>query len=155
LEEELDKRHEISILYCDILDMGYIVRVQATGKSMKPFLKDGDILYIRKVIPSSLNVGDIILFKDAFGQPIAHRIVKKIRDISGRFRFQTKGDALNSFDDFISEDVIRGKVYMIERRIEDRIFYINLESLRWRLISYYKVFKSILRMILSSVRRVS
>jgi hypothetical protein len=101
-------------IFEDILRNGLNLRVQATGKSMTPFLRGGEILTIHRVPPATLSIGDLIFFKTPEGVPLIHRIVKKQQDEHG-FVFHTKGDSLFVCDTAIGERHILGKVCRIER----------------------------------------
>jgi len=123
-------------IFEDILWSGLSLRVKATGKSMTPFLSGGEILTIKKVPAASLRIGDLIFFKTPERAPLIHRIVKKQQEAHG-FLFHTKGDALRSVDDTISEINILGKVCRVEqvnRAGEGR--EIDMESRPQRFISY-------------------
>ena len=64
---------------------------------MEPMLYRGDLVVVRAVDPTTLQVGDIVIYDAAslpFSQsdvPIVHRIVE-IQNVSGELRFFTKGD---------------------------------------------------------------
>ncbi|RLG52161.1 MAG: signal peptidase I [Thermoproteota archaeon] len=66
-----------------------------TSGSMRPTLKEGDLLIVRGVrSPSALKEGDIIVFRYKFSdKPVVHRIIRVIRTEHGEVYFQTKGDA--------------------------------------------------------------
>ena len=62
--------------------------------SMEPVLYRGDLVVVRAVDPTTLQVGDIIIYNRTSNPvevPIVHRIVA-IQDISGELYFTTKGD---------------------------------------------------------------
>ena len=61
---------------------------------MEPTLYRGDFVIVRAVDPTTLQVGDIIIYDPALllGEtPIVHRIID-IHNVSGELRFITKGD---------------------------------------------------------------
>jgi hypothetical protein len=101
-------------LFEHILRNGLNLRVQATGKSMTPFLRGGEILTIHRVPPAMLSIGDLIFFKTPEGVPLIHRIIKKQKEEHG-FIFHTKGDHLFVCDAPIGEGHILGKVCRIQR----------------------------------------
>ncbi|MBW1743969.1 MAG: S24/S26 family peptidase, partial [Deltaproteobacteria bacterium] len=90
---------ETTTLFSDILETGFGLRVKVTGKSMSPFVRDGDVVTIQKVPHDSLVRGDVIFFGNGQGSPVLHRLIKKKRANDGAMTFQTKGDALVSFDE--------------------------------------------------------
>jgi signal peptidase I len=102
---------------------------------MVSFLNGGEILTIRKVPSSSLNIGDLIFFKTHEGVPVLHRILEKEREDSSHI-FRTKGDALLSMDEPVHESDILGKVCRIESDSNGKIRYIDMESSFWRNINY-------------------
>lgn len=135
LEPEISVPMELK-LFEDILNSGLSLRVKATGRSMSPFLRGGEILTIQKVPSCSLRTGDLIFFKTHDGLPLIHRIVGK-RLNSNILIFRTKGDALLCMDEPVSEHNIIGKVCVIEKKITgDRIRFINMRSGLWKTVNY-------------------
>lgn len=80
-----------------LLDSGMDVQVRVTGRSMRPFIKSGDVVVLRKVRIRTAKLGDIVYFRDEHGKCILHRLMEVSR-IDGRTIFQTKADALRRFD---------------------------------------------------------
>ncbi|MFH2111125.1 MAG: signal peptidase I [Candidatus Bathyarchaeota archaeon] len=70
------------------------IMVVTTG-SMRPVLEVGDLIYVKGVAPSEIQVGDIITFKPPMeylsGTLITHRVVEITYDTNEVF-FRTKGD---------------------------------------------------------------
>ncbi|MFH1504505.1 MAG: nucleotidyltransferase family protein [Candidatus Omnitrophota bacterium] len=50
---------------------------ETSGFSMWPFIKQGQKLIIKKILPESLKIGDIILYQED-NQKVCHRLVKKV-----------------------------------------------------------------------------
>lgn len=50
--------------------------IQISGNSMWPTLKDGDTIYYTDEY-KRIHIGDIILYKDNFGELVTHRVVKE------------------------------------------------------------------------------
>jgi len=128
-------------LFEDILNSGSILRVKATGKSMSPFLRGGEIVTIRQVPCSSLRKGDLIFFKNSSRCPMLHRFIRKQRSLDGGILFQTKGDALLTFDEQVPYHRVLGKVLKIDKvtsRYDSRS--INMESKRWKVVNYFVAF---------------
>jgi len=66
--------------------------------SMIPTYYEGDVIFIKKVDPSQLQVEDILVFRSKGGGiPIVHRIIDVVEE-DGVFYFATKGDN-NAFQD--------------------------------------------------------
>ena len=78
-------------LFSDILAQGLDLRLQVTGRSMKPFINNGETVILRRVPPGSLHCGDIIYFVDATGFTVLHRIIDKKIKPGGDTTFTTKG----------------------------------------------------------------
>lgn len=86
------------------------------GTSMKPKLREGDLVVIRGVRDvSSIEVGDIILFYSPVNPEmyVIHRVINKV-NIYGEWYFQTKGDN-NPFPDrhLVSSDNVIGRVIFV------------------------------------------
>jgi signal peptidase I len=119
-------------LFEDLLNGGSDLRVRVTGRSMRPFLRGGEVLTLRKVPGPSLKKGDLILFRNRDGFPLLHRIVHATRKVSGTIAFQTKGDALTAFDGPVSDHEVLGKVCRIEKGSKT----INMETGAWIKLNY-------------------
>jgi signal peptidase len=64
--------------------------------SMEPVFYRGDLVIVRSVDPTTLAVGDIVIYdsssiRPSDDVPIVHRIIE-IQDVGGELRFITKGD---------------------------------------------------------------
>jgi len=121
-----------------MLNAGLTLRVKVTGKSMVPVLQGGEILTIKKMLSCSLHIGDLIFFKTLYGVPLLHRIVGKQRE-KDMFVFQTKGDALITMDQPVTEHSVIGKVCRIEKPFSGgRTKQIEMESGTWKVINYFQ-----------------
>lgn len=58
----------------DLLASGHAVRFTAPGHSMYPVIRHGDVLLVAP-LDRPAQVGDILLYRDAAGRPVAHRLV--------------------------------------------------------------------------------
>jgi signal peptidase I len=65
--------------------------------SMHPFIKAGDLVFIKKVSPSDVKVNDVITFKETETKFITHRVIA-IKQAQGTVGFVTKGDNNNVKD---------------------------------------------------------
>jgi len=109
------------------------------GASMFPYIKEGDMLLVKHA-RHSIRLGDVIVFKRAFSF-IAHRVVfikkhgaghrgekakAKPGETTGRFTtllafhgnkisYRTKGDNLRSFDAFVPQSSVLGRVVRIQK----------------------------------------
>jgi hypothetical protein len=129
-------RPEVSGLFESVLAGGYSVRVQVTGRSMRPFLHGEEILIIEPIGSRRFRVGDIVLFKDVQGQLVIHRIIQ-VRETS----VQTQGDALNEPDPSVDITRIMGKV----ERVEKGQSQLDLESWAQRVRGWMRANSSLWR----------
>ncbi len=84
--------------------------------SMEPVFYRGDLVIVRAVDPTTLVVGDIVIYNSSSipwssgDVPIVHRIIE-IQDVGGELRFITKGDNNHGPDDeYRTADDILAKV---------------------------------------------
>jgi signal peptidase I len=136
---------ELLGLFEDILNADLNLRVRVTGRSMTPFLRGSEILTIKKVPITSLLIGDLIFFKTKDGFPLLHRIVRK-KFNGNNYLMQTKGDALLSFDEPVTEHSILGKVCKVEKNhTSGKTKHIHMESKFRKIINYLLANKSLLK----------
>lgn len=124
----------------DLLKRGQRVRFEATGKSMKPTINEGEIITVEPVNPSLVKRGDIVLYQNHKGV-LAHRVVaiqKKSDEVPGlrtekerKFLTQSsalspqhsvlttffilRGDASGACDEPVKPPQILGRVISVER----------------------------------------
>ena len=87
-----------------LLASGVEFRFQACGRSMLPFIQDGEILHVRAVDPKEIRVCEIVLYRDQ-SRFKAHRVTRKRRNV-----FTTRGDASLEADPVIRGEQIVGKI---------------------------------------------
>lgn len=67
-------------LACELLAQGQEpVSVPVKGVSMRPFLRDGDLVFLRRVT-APVKAGDILLFQRTTGQYVLHRVQRCLPD---------------------------------------------------------------------------
>jgi len=94
-------------LALELIARGETVRVRARGASMRPWLRDGDIVLLRAGAP---RVGDVVLLRQGdFG--LIHRVVA--RRLDGRMC--VAGDALPRIDGWFHAAAIAAVAVAIER----------------------------------------
>ena len=94
-------------LALELLARGESVRVRARGASMRPWVRDGDVVLLRAGAP---RVGDIVLLRlGDFG--LIHRVVARRRD----GRLCVAGDALPRSDGWFHADDILAVAVAVER----------------------------------------
>lgn len=104
------------ILYsANTKEQNYIFGMKAftiETSSMEPTLKIGDVVIVKKVESSDLEVGDIITFRNSNGELVTHRIAQI--DYENKV-FTTKGDKNNINDiELVTYDNIEGiKIFKI------------------------------------------
>jgi len=117
-----------TILFVVLLLEAYIGAVYAsnnltplmvvTTNSMKPTINPGDLIYVKGVLPSEIQIGDIITFKAPKeyikGNYITHRVVEIVY-IDGELTFKTKGDNNQEVDPWIvhADDVVGRQTMLI------------------------------------------
>jgi signal peptidase I len=82
--------------------------------SFKNGFNKGDILFIIKANPETLEIGDVIIFNANQKNPIIHRIIN-VREVDGEKIFSTIGDNNNGqlvFEKNILEDQMVGKAVL-------------------------------------------
>ncbi|HXK59324.1 MAG TPA: nucleotidyltransferase family protein [Acidobacteriota bacterium] len=109
------------------------LRFQARGQSMRPFLRDGDLLTLEAVTPAQVCIGDIVLYQAENGRPLVHRVLWK-KAIGEEMFFLIRGDASRGECDRVSGARVIAKVTEVRRG--SRIFSPNscwrrLPALAW------------------------
>ncbi|MFD1359122.1 signal peptidase I [Fictibacillus halophilus] len=99
------------------------ILLPAHGKSMFPFIRQGDICHFDACDPKTYKRGDIVLFTVGSNRLIAHRFMKKIHKDNQTY-YLFKGDTNLLFDEPITQEQILGKMTAIERKNKK----VNLEN---------------------------
>ena len=90
---------------------GYKFFIVMSG-SMKSKINIGDLVIVKKVEPKTLNINDIIAFRDAKNIVTTHRIIDIINKENDVF-FETKGDNNNIKDNnLVKSNMIEG-IYIV------------------------------------------
>jgi hypothetical protein len=111
-------RRELSLRGRALIDLlqatlgrGSSIRLKAKGRSMSPFIQDGDILRLSPADSNSLSVGDVVAFRFSESDRIAiHRVTGKIDG-----HYLIRGDYCSEPDGLIPGIDILGQVSMVER----------------------------------------
>jgi hypothetical protein len=161
--------HCFEKLCADLLNEGKSVRFEAPGKSMYPAILDGETLIVEPVVPSAVQVGDIILYKSE-EKLIAHRVISikkfnaRITQLPDRndlhentrssmagssvlntqYSLILRGDASYSYDEPVYADQILGKIIAIERNGRS----INPYGAKHKFSCWARIWKSRLKRIL-------
>ena len=123
----------------ELLQQGLSVRIRVTGKSMKPFLRDKDMVTLEKTSSGQLRPGDMIFFRSDGDCPVLHRIVAK-KQKKNRCFFYIMGDALTTLEGPVYEDQIMGRVCYVERKGLKGIKYMNINRMSYRMKSVLTAF---------------
>jgi signal peptidase len=108
---------------------GHSVQTIASGTSMFPFLRKGDILTIDPAPMETIKRGDVVVFESE-EKWIAHRVIH-IHSKEGAIQIRTRGDARISSDTAINKANYVGIVSSMERdskKISLRSFRKKLDS---------------------------
>jgi len=102
---------DFSLLMAAVLEKGKAFRFQASGASMSPIIKNGDILTVADVKNKCIRIGDVVAFTHPKnGNLTIHRVVKKSTD-----KFLMKSDNGLQVDGWIRRDAIIGIIQSVER----------------------------------------
>lgn len=101
-------------LSAEVLRDGKVLRFRGHGASMEPLVRDGDILWVEPVDARGVRCGDTVLFHDAQGRVVVHRVIGVDAGFTGR-RFTLQGDAVLRPDGVIPQARIFGRLAAIER----------------------------------------
>lgn len=97
-----------------LLESGQAIRFQARGRSMAPFIRDGDTLTVEPVKPAALRLGAILFCVAPDGRFLCHRVLD-LKKHGATLTALTRGDALTGPREVIPETAILGLVVARER----------------------------------------
>lgn len=92
---------------------GHAVQTLASGYSMFPFLRKGDILTVEPIPMNKIKRGDVVVFEMEENW-IAHRVIK-IRNREKGLEFLLRGDTCISFDPVVNKENFIGSVSVFNR----------------------------------------
>ncbi len=132
-------------LASELLSAGHGLRFRARGCSMRPWIRDGDLVTVVPCPRRCIRRGEVILSCNDGGRVLVHRVVR-VDQAGGRLVCITRGDALISADAPLREEQVWGRVVAVERdgkRIKlDGVvirmagwLWASLTPFRWRLSS--------------------
>jgi signal peptidase I len=94
-----------------MLDKGKPFRFEATGGSMSPFVRDGDVITVSPLSDTPPRLGDVVVFiRPESGKLVVHRVVGK-RDGS----YLIRGDNAPDSADLVPRANVLGRVTRVER----------------------------------------
>lgn len=103
----------LEALSLEHLRKGNTLRFRATGGSMFPLIRSGDILHVHPAEHHRL--GDVLLRVQG-NNWIAHRLIRHTRDAEGLPRLILRGDALPAPDPPVPPETVLGRIVGIERK---------------------------------------
>lgn len=86
------------------------------GASMFPWIRSGDLVFVRTFAYEQASRGDVVLFERA-GRLFVHRVIRAAAEAAGRERgaLITKGDALDAVDEPVTRAEFLGRVIRVHR----------------------------------------
>lgn len=99
----------------DCLARGLDVQFEARGTSMKPFIRDGDVVQVTPAQPTDLRPGVIVLALSDAGAPLVHRITARRKGPENTLLYRLRGDAHVANDGWFKPARIPGIVRRIRR----------------------------------------
>ena len=112
-----------------LLRDGQRVRFRATGLSMDPTIRDGDVLTVEPVDLGEVRPGEVLLCRTARGV-IAHRLVR-CEAVENQLLYVLRGDASGTCDPPVSYGDVLGLVTSFRRRRWSRSLT-NPWAIRWQ-----------------------
>ena len=104
----------------ELLQRGCHVRFRASGTSMHPTIRDGEVVTVAPSSGDAFAVGDVLLCR--FGQrPTAHRVVAVQPSANGRPVLFLHGDNLCSRDRPVRASDVIGRVVSVSRDGSDHL----------------------------------
>ena len=104
--------HQFYGLALESLQRGGVVHFRARGESMRPFIRDNDLVELAGIQDKKVRVGDVVIFKHHDDRLLVHRVVR-IKHDAAATRFLLQGDAVWMPDGWVSETEIFGKVVAV------------------------------------------
>jgi hypothetical protein len=131
-----------------LLRQGVFVRIRASGNSMRPLLKGGEVIELGPLQDRSPQLGDILFIRSQQDNPFVHRLIWRRRR-GGALHLLTKGDACAGFDGFFPAECALGRV---ERIMRNRT--ISLQTPLMRLRAFLIVSRAIGRHAVRKLKRM-
>jgi len=130
------KREDFTFITQKVLGREKSLRFKAKGESMRPFIRDGDILEITPVNGEEIRLGGVIFYHVGEKRTVAHRVMKKIIE-NDKLVFLTKRDLNTDEEEKVHLEQVLGRVKAIERK--GRKIRVNEGLNRLMYIFYLKI----------------
>lgn len=121
-------RSELLELSAEVLARGGTFHFRARGGSMRPFIRDGDLLTIEPSPADSLHLGDVALYKSSGNRLTVHRVVGATAT-EGWVVYLMRGDAQAGPTERISAEQVLGRCVALRRG--DRTLDLHHPTQRW------------------------
>lgn len=133
------------------------IKFKARGSSMRPFVKDGDVVEIQPKEAGKIKNGDIVLFNNGSDALCLHRVIKIENGV-----LLIKGDASRNIDGATDPGKVIGKLISIERNgskisISDAFFdrtFRKLFSFSWLWHAFSNPLKIAVKFILRPIHNL-
>jgi len=110
-KEQIMPNPQFAVLMEAVLKRGKAFRFQASGSSMNPFIKDGDILTLVNVSQGEIKLGNVLSFIHPYNRKLlVHRVVN-----SKQKNYLMKPDNSANVDGWVNQQEIIGIVHSVER----------------------------------------
>jgi len=110
-KEQIMPNQQFAVLMEAVLKRGKAFRFQASGSSMNPFIKDGDILTLVNVSQGEIKLGNVLSFIHPHNRKLlVHRVVN-----SKQKNYLMKPDNSANVDGWVNQQEIIGIVHSVER----------------------------------------
>ena len=115
--ELLRAREDHLPLVRELLKEGLAVRLRVRGRSMVPYVVDGDLITLRSVVSRAIRLGDLVFSQEPGLPPLLHRVVSRRCEPDDSWVIRTKGDAVRRPDAPVRGEHVVGKVAVIRREL--------------------------------------
>jgi len=105
---------EHAALVAAILEHRATFRFVAGGRSMRPFIRPGDVVTAERADSAALRPGDVILYRSGRGEVTAHRVFR-VRREGGEPVFVARGDASPGTRERVPADRILARIVSLRR----------------------------------------
>jgi signal peptidase I len=139
---------DFEALATEVLRTGSALRFRATGGSMHPFIKHGDVLVARPTDGSTVRLGDVVLYRASEGRLVVHRVVGRAHnDREGSLKI--RGDALRGPPCLVVPSCVLARIVAVERNGES----MSLEAPQTRIVGLLHAGASLLREAVAGLLR--
>jgi hypothetical protein len=98
----------------DLAHSGVRFRLNLYGRSMLPFIRNGDLVEVAPVSINEVQIGDVVFYRSG-SRLVAHRVVGFLSDGEENY-FVTRGDGLIHEDRLANEKDLIGRVETVQRQ---------------------------------------